>query len=102
MQTFESVRDTYSPAHLCLVESLLSKGMTFKGIVTSDLENVSTVTATCGEVIISSMGQVELYTENLDPYEPYDCGYHSWFLADEDMDDARMLVSTITRMTGDD
>lgn len=102
MQTFESVRHEYSPAHGRLINNLLAKDLTFSGFVSRDGERITTITATCGEVIISSSGQVELFTENLDPYEPYDCGYHSWFLPNEDIDEADMFASFILRMTGDD
>lgn len=101
MQTFESVRQSYSKTHEVFIESLLNKGMTFFGFVETKDGKLTTLHSTCGDVILSENGEVELYTDNLNPYEPYDCGYHAWFLSD-DIDDAKALATSILRMTGDD
>jgi hypothetical protein len=102
MQTFESVRHEYSPAHARFIEALLAKGLRFSGSVIQNGERFSTITATCGEVLISSKGTIELFTENINPYEPYDSGYHQWTLWDDDSEEADMLAGSILRMTGDD
>jgi hypothetical protein len=103
MKTFEEVRSLLLPSHERLISALIGKGMRFAGSVTKDESLVITVTAVCGEVTVDTSGQVELFTENINPYEPYDSGYHAWTLWPEyDTSDADELVGIITRITGDD
>lgn len=102
MQTFESVRQHYSKAHELFIETLLNKGMTFSGTVENKDGRITTVSSVCGDVTLYSTGKVELFTENLDPFEPYDCGYHAWFMGNDDSGEAEMLAASILRMTGDD
>lgn len=105
MKTFEALRPALSTSHAHLINSLLGKGLTFAGSVRKGKEggHVITMKAVCGEVTIDTSGQVELFTENINPYEPYDTGYHAWTLwADDETSDADELVNIITRITGDD
>lgn len=102
MQTFESVRAELPPAHVVLIEELLNKGLTFSGNVSRNGERFTTVVSTCGDVTIHSNGLIELFTDNHDPYEPYNCGYSAWYVFDDEIEDASRIAGFIVRMTGDE
>lgn len=103
MRTFEDIRAETAPAHARLIDGLLSKGMTFSGTGKKAGETCIEVKDVTDEVVISPSGLVELFTENIDPYEPYDTGYHSWFVpADEEDREVDLMVNTIARITGND
>lgn len=103
MRTFEDIRADTAPAHARLIDGLLSKGLTFSGTGTKEGEVCIEVKSVDDEIVISPSGKVELFTDNLNPYEPYDTGYHVWNVApDEDDREVDLVISWITRITGDD
>jgi hypothetical protein len=103
MKTFEEIRPVLAASHVRLIETLLSKGLSFAGSVRKDGGHVITMKATCGDIYIESSGQVELFTENINPYEQHDSGYHVWTLwPEDDTTEAEQIAGWITRITGDD
>jgi hypothetical protein len=104
METLESALAQLSPAHVRLAKGLLNKGLTYNGCVRRGEKLMMELKSGCSEVIFhSDSGSVELFTENINSYEPYDDGQHEWTVWPEDPDDeVDMMVGIITRITGDD
>lgn len=104
METLESALAQLSPAHARLAKGLLDKGLTYNGAVRRGGELLLELKSGCSEVIFhSNSGSVELFTENINSYEPYDDGTHEWTVWPEDPDsEVDTMVSIITGITGDD
>lgn len=93
-----------SPAHTRLAKGLLAKGLTYNGSVKRGGKFMMELKSGCSEVIFhADSGSVELFTENINPYEPYDDGNHEWTVWPDDPDEeVDTMVGVITRITGDD
>ena len=100
---FSEYEREFSTTHNRLINGLLKHGLEFNNFIKRDGENIVLLTSCDDVVIISSSGSVELVSENTNPYEPNDTGNHAWTLWANDEDkEVDFLISTITRVTGDD
>lgn len=103
MKTIGEVATEFPPAHVALIESLMSQGLEYKGEGSGEDGFFVMLTSGDDEVVIHVAGKVELFTETRDPYDPYDAGYHTWNLWSEDEpSEGVMMAGWITRVTGDD
>lgn len=104
METLESALAQLSPAHNRLAKGLIDKGLTYNGCVHRGAELLLELKSGCSEVIFrSNSTSIELFTENINSYEPYDDGHHEWTVWPDDPDEeVDTMVGIITRITGDD
>lgn len=106
METLETALAQLSPAHARLAQGLLDKGLTYNGCVRvgQERELMLELKSGCSEVLFhSNSGSVELFTENINSYEPYDDGQHIWTVWPDDPDsEVDTMVGIITRITGND
>lgn len=104
METLETALAQLSPAHVRLAQGLLDKGLTYNGCIRLNKELLLELKSGCSEVIFhSKSGSVELFTENINSYEPHDDGHHVWTVwPDDPENEVDTMVSIITSITGDD
>lgn len=103
MKTFEDIRSELSPAHIALVEALLSKGMSYSGHLYENNDLKFELKSEGNEVVFNpNAGKVELFTEFLDPSDPTDVGHHIWMIySDATGAEISAIVTGITSITGD-
>jgi hypothetical protein len=103
MKTFEEIRPELSPAHVRLIEALLSKGMRYSGSVMKDDECLLELKSEGNEIVFHPYaGKIELFTEFRDLSDPSDTGHHVWIIySAATVAEIATVVSEIINITGD-
>lgn len=103
MKTFEDIRSELSPAHVKLVESLLSKGMSYSGHLIDKGDLKLELKSEGNELVFNPYaGKVELFTEFIDRSDPADVGNHVWMIySDATGAEIETIVTEITAITRD-
>lgn len=99
--SFEQALTTLEPVQVQFLYTLLAKGFSFGGSGMKNGELCFEVRDEGSEVVIHPSGQVELFTEFLDPNDKTDLGHHVWTLnPNASNDDVTRIVEELTTITG--
>jgi hypothetical protein len=103
LKTFEDIRSELSPAHVQLIESLFSKGMSYSGSIIERGDRLLEIKSEGNEIVFNpSAGKIELFTEFIDRSDPTDVGHHVWMIySDATGAEIDTIVTAISAITGD-
>lgn len=100
---FDLARNEVPETHALFIDQLISKGFTYKGLTYTNGTNVHLESGVTSLMLNTSRQELEITTENINRYELWDNGHHSWFFpaASTEKEIAEM-VALVTSIRGDD
>lgn len=103
LMDFNLARNEVPETHALFIEQLISKGFAYKGLTYTNGTNVHLESGVTSLMLNTSRQELEITTENINPYELWDNGHHSWFFPAESTEkEIAEMVNLVTSISGND